>query len=62
MEEKVYFEFEAGEQIHFLVEVDKETEDPNCESKISYIFGISSRSQTPKVRDWYDAAYAEKLH
>ena len=31
MEEKVYFEFEAeiqGEQTHFLIEVDKETEDP----------------------------------
>ena len=29
--EKVYFEFEAeiqGKQTHFLIEVDKETEDP----------------------------------
>ena len=31
MEEKVYFEFEAeiqGQQTHFLIEVDKETEEP----------------------------------
>jgi hypothetical protein len=31
MKEKVYFEFEAeiqGKQTHFLIEVDKETEDP----------------------------------
>jgi hypothetical protein len=31
MEEKVYFDFEAeiqGKQTHFLIEVDKETEEP----------------------------------
>jgi hypothetical protein len=36
MEEKVYFEFEAeiqGEQTHFLIEVDKKTEDPQLRAK-----------------------------
>jgi len=48
MEEKVYFEFEAeiqGRQTHFLIEVDKKTEDPELRV-------ISPRSKTPKVQHW----------
>jgi hypothetical protein len=66
MKEKVYFEFEAeiqGKKTHFLIEVDKKTEDPELRAK-DFIdlqhFGEVTKAKGPTL---VDAAYAaEKLH
>jgi len=63
MEEKVYFEFEAeiqGRQTHFLIEVDKKTEDPELRDFIRLQhFAEITNTKGPTL---VDAAYAEKLH
>lgn len=63
MKENVYFEFEAeiqGKQTHVLIEVDKETEDPElrAEDFIHHFAGITNTKGPTLV----DAVYAEKLH
>ena len=65
MEEKVYFEFEAeiqGEQTHFLIEVDKETEDPELRAEDFIHLQHFAEITNTKGPTLVDAAYAEKLH
>jgi hypothetical protein len=64
MKEKVYFEFEAeiqGKQSHFLIEVDKETEDPELRAQ-DFIhlqhFAENTNTKGPRL---VDAAYAARL-
>src|SRR6516164_10139516 len=64
MKEKVYFEFEAeiqGKQTHFLIEVDKETEDPELRVEdfihLQHFAGIKNTKGPTLV----DAAYAATL-
>jgi hypothetical protein len=66
MKEKVYFEFEAeiqGKPSHFLIEVDKETEDPELRAQdIIHLQHFAEIANT-KGPTLVDAAYAaEKLH
>src|SRR6266478_1794536 len=65
MEEKVYLEFEAeiqGEQTHFLIEVDKESEDPELRAE-DFIhlqhFAEITNTKGPRL---VDAAYAATLY
>jgi hypothetical protein len=65
MEEKVYFEFEAeieGKQNHILIEVDKETEDPELRAEDFIHLQHFDVITSPKGPTLVDAAYAEKLH
>jgi hypothetical protein len=65
MEEKVYFEFEAeiqGKQTHFLIEVDKETEDPELRAEDFIHLQHYAEITNTKGPTLVDAAYAEKLH
>ena len=65
MTEKVYFEFEAeiqGEQSHFLIEVDKETEDPELRAEDFIHLQHFTEIKNTKGPTLVDAAYAEKLH
>jgi hypothetical protein len=65
MKEKVYFEFEAeihGKQTHFLIEVDKETEDPELRAKVFIDLPLVTESTNTKGPTLVDAATAEKLH
>jgi hypothetical protein len=64
MKEKVYFGYEAeiqGKQSHFLIEVDKETEDPELRAKAFMDlppFGEITNAKGPTL---VDAAYASRL-
>jgi hypothetical protein len=64
MKEKVYFEFEVeiqGKQSHFLIEMDKETEDPELRAEdfidLQHFTEVTNITGPRLV----DAAYAEKL-
>jgi hypothetical protein len=64
MKEKVYFEFEAeiqGKQTHFLIEVDKETEDPELRVEDFIHLQHFAEITNTKGPALVDAAYAEKL-
>jgi hypothetical protein len=64
MEEKVYFEFEAeiqGEQTHFLIEVDKKTEDPELRAKDLVDLQHFAEITNTKGPTLVDAAYAARL-
>lgn len=64
MAEKVYFEFEAeiqGKQTHFLIEVDKETEDPELRAEDFIHLQHLAEIKNMKGPKLLDAAYAEKL-
>ena len=64
MKEKVYFEFGAeiqGKQTHFLIEVDKETEDPELRAEDFIHLQHFTEIINTKGPTLVDAAYAEKL-
>jgi len=61
----VYFEFESeiqGKQNHFLIEVDKETEDPELRAEDFIHLQHFAEITNTKGPTLVDAAYAEKLH
>jgi hypothetical protein len=63
MKEKVYFEFEAeiqGKQNHFLIEVDKETKDPELRAKVLIDLPLVTESTNAKGPTLVDAAYAAR--
>ena len=65
MAEKVYFQFEAqiqGKRTHFLIEVDKETEDPELRAEDFIHLQHFAEITIAKGPTLVDAAYAEKLH
>ena len=65
MEEKVYFEFEAeiqGKQTRFLIEVNKETEDPELRAEDFIHLQHFAEITNTKGPTLVDAAHAEKLH
>ena len=65
MEEKVYFEFEAeiqDKQTHVLIEVDKETEDPELRAQDFIHLQHLAEIINTKGPTLVDAAYAAKLH
>ena len=64
MEEKVYFEFEAeiqGKQTHFLIEVDKEIEDPELRVEDFIHLQHFAEIKNTKGPTLVDAAYAATL-
>ena len=64
MEEKVYFEFEAeiqGEQSHFLIEVDKEIEDPELRVEDFIHLQHFAEIKNAKGPTLVDTAYAATL-
>jgi hypothetical protein len=65
MKEKVYFEFEAeiqDKQTHFLIEVDKETEDPELRAEdFIHLQHFAEATTNTKGPTLVDNAYAEKL-
>ena len=64
MKEKVYFEFEAeiqGKQTHFLIEADKETEDPELRVEDFIHLQHFAEITNTKGPTLVDVAYAEKL-
>jgi hypothetical protein len=65
MEEKVYLEFEAeirSEQTHFLIEVDKESEDPELRAEDFIHLQHLAEITNTKGPTLVDAAYAATLH
>ena len=64
MEEKVYFEFEAeiqGKQTYFLIEVDKETEDPELRAEDFIHLQHFAEIKNTKGPTLVDAAYTATL-
>ena len=64
MEEKVYFEFEGeiqGKQTHFLIEVDKKTEDPELRVEDFIHLQHFAEIKNAKGPTLVDTAYAATL-